>query len=160
MLGAVADRVAVVTADRERYGGLGLPIWEDLVPDAGPLGGIYTALVRAEARTLVVAGDMPFLTRAFMRHLDLAGGDADVAVARTADGRYPLCASFGVACAEVIRRRLERGALRVGDLLGQLHTREIGPQELLPFDPDGTLFFNINTPEDYARGLQLAARRP
>ena len=158
-LGAVADRIAVVTADRARYAALGIPIWEDLVPGAGPLGGIYTALVRAAARTLVVAGDMPFLTPAFMRHLDEAGRDADVAVARTADGRHPLCASYSTACTAVIRRSLDRGDLKVGDLLTKLRVREIGPDELRPFDPDGTLLFNINTPEDYARGLQLAARR-
>ena len=160
VLDAVADRVAVVTTDRERYGALGIPIWEDLVPGAGPLGGIYTALVRAAARTLVVAGDMPFITPAFMRHLEQAGRDADVAVARTADGRHPLCAAYGEACADVIRQSLERGALKVGDLLAKVRVREIGPDELRPFDPDGTLFFNINTPEDYVRGLQLAARRP
>ena len=159
-LGAVADRIAVVTTDRERYGALGIPVWEDLIPGAGPLGGIYTALVRAAARTLVVAGDMPFLTPAFMRHLDAAGRDADIAVARTADGRHPLCGSYDAACAGVIRERLDRGALKVGDLLASVRVREIGPCELRPFDPHGTLFFNINTPEDYARGRQLAARRP
>ena len=158
VLGAVADPIAVVTNDREPYAALGIPVWEDLVPGAGPLGGIYTALVRAAARTLVVAGDMPFLTPEFVRHLDQAGREADVAVARTADGRYPLCASFGAACADVIRQRLERGALKVGDLLARLQVRAIGPDELRPFDPHGRLLFNINTPEDYARGQRLAAR--
>ena len=159
-LGAVADGIAVVTTDRARYGVFGIPVWEDLLPGAGPLGGIYTALVRAAARTLVVAGDMPFLTPAFLRHLAQAGRDADVEVARTADGRYPLCASYSAACAAVIRDSLDRGDLRVGDLLAKVRVREIGPDELRPFDPHGTLLFNINTPEDYARGLQLAARRP
>ena len=159
VLGTVADRVAVVTNDLERYGALGIPVWKDLVPDAGPLGGIYTALVQAAARTLVVAGDLPFLTPEFLRHLDQAGRDADVAVARTADGYHPLCASYSETCAGVIRQRLDSGALKVGDLLARLRVREIGPDELRPFDPDGTLLFNINTPEDYARGLQLAARR-
>ena len=160
VLGTVANRVAIVTNDLERYGALGVPIWEDLFPGTGPLGGIYTALVRAATRTLVVAGDMPFLTPAFLRHLHQVGLDADVAVARTADGFHPLCASYGEACVNVIRQRLERGALKVGDLLAQLQVREIGPDELRPFDPDGTLLFNVNTPEDYARGLELAARRP
>ena len=159
VLGAVADRVVVVASQRERYAALGIPIWEDLIPDSGPLGGIYTALVRAAERTLVVAGDMPFLTPAFMRHLEQAGRDADVAVARTADGRHPLCASYGAACAGVIRQSLDRGALKAGDLLAKVRVREIGPDELRPFDPDGMLLFNINTPEDYARSLQLAARQ-
>ena len=56
-------------------------------------------------------------------------------------------------------QRLAQTALTVGDLLSKVRVREIGPDELRPFDPDGTLFFNINTPEDYARGQQLAARR-
>lgn len=156
-LRAAADRIAIVTADPDRYGALGVPLWEDLVPGAGPLGGIYTALVRAAApRTLVVAGDMPFLTPAFLRHLVRAGRGADVALARTADGPQPLCAWYGGACAGVIRRRIERGARKVADLLGEVRVHEIGPDEIAPFDPDGTLFFNVNTPADYERGLALA----
>ena len=29
--------------------------------------------------------------------------------------------------------------------------RELGPDDLSPFDPDGRLLLNVNTPEDYAR---------
>lgn len=33
--------------------------------------------------------------------------------------------------------------------------REIGPDELEQFGPGDVLFFNINTPEDYARAIDL-----
>lgn len=159
-LRTVAGRVAVVTADRARYGALGIPLWEDLLPGCGPLGGIYTALVNAATpQTLIVAGDMPFLTSPFLRHLARAGRDVDVALARTADGPQPLCASYGKACVDPIRRNIERGALRVADLLAEVRVREIGPDEIAGYDRDGTLFFNVNTPADHARGLALAARR-
>lgn len=160
VLRTVAERVAVVTADRARYGALGIPLWEDLLPGRGPLGGIYTALVNAATpQTLIVAGDMPFLTAPFLRHLARTGRGVDVALARTADGPQPLCASYCRTCVDPIRRNLERGALRVADLLAEVRVREIGPDELAGYDRDGTLFFNVNTPADHARGLALAARR-
>ena len=43
------------------------------------------------------------------------------------------------------------GALKVIDVLSELRVREIGPAEIASFDPDGVLFFNINTPDDYER---------
>lgn len=102
---------------------------------------------------------MPFLTAPFLRHLARAGRDVDVALARTADGPQPLCASYGRKCVDPIRRNLERGALKVADLLAEVRVREIGPDELAGYDRDGTLFFNVNTPADHARGLALATRR-
>src|SRR5436853_427986 len=36
-----------------------------------------------------------------------------------------------------------------------LTIREIGPEELAPFGPADVLFFNINTPDDYARAIEL-----
>ena len=160
VLRTVADQLAIVTIDRDRYGALGVPVWEDLVPGAGPLGGIYTALVNATtSHTLVVAGDMPFLTAPFLRRLAQVGRDVDVAIPRTADGYQPLCACYGSRCAPVIRRSIEGNALKVTDLLSEVSVRELGPEELEPFDPDGRLFFNINTPDDYERCLALAAGR-
>ena len=161
VLRTVADELAIVAADTNRYGALGVPVWVDLIPDSGPLGGIYTALVNAtSSHTLVVASDMPFVTASFLKYLVRVGQDVDVAIPRTTDGHQPLCACYAGTCVSVVRRHIESGTLKVTDLLSELSVHEIGPAELKPFDPDERLFFNVNTPDDYDRCVQLMAGRP
>lgn len=160
VLREVTDHLVIVANDPDRYRSLGLPIVEDLVPGAGALGGIYTAItVARDTPTLVVACDMPFLSARFLRHLAIAGREVDVAIPRTAAGYEPLCASYSPGCADPIRRRIDAGALTVLDFLSDVRVREIGPEEIAPYDPDGTLFFNVNTPDDYARSLDAVARQ-
>lgn len=160
VLRTVTDRVAIVAGDGERYRSVDAPVWHDLAPGAGPLGGIYTALVHAlTPQVLVVACDLPFLQAAFLRFLVDCAQGADAAVPRTADGYQPLCASYARWCADRIPPRIDAHRLDVVGLLDELRVREIGPDEIAPYDPDGTLFFNVNTPEDYARSLQLVERR-
>lgn len=160
VLREVTDHLVIVANDPDRYRSLGLPIVEDLVPGAGALGGIYTAItVARDTPTLVVACDMPFLSARFLRYLAIAGREVDVAIPRTAEGYEPLCASYSRGCADPIRRRIDAGALTVLDFLSDVRVREIGPEEIAPYDPDGTLFFNVNTPDDYARSLDAVARQ-
>lgn len=157
----VVDTIALVTTPHADLAGLdelGLPIWEDERPSLGPLGGILTALVNSQAAsTLIVAGDMPFLTATFLRHLiEMARGSADAVIPRTAAGYQPLCGVYRRRCIAAIRRRLDVGALTVTQLLSDLRVREIGETELARLDPGGTLFFNVNTPADYERSVQLS----
>ena len=157
---AVTNRVAIVANDDELYEDLGVPIWTDLRPGSGPLGGILTALVNATtAVTLIIAGDMPFLTAGFLRHLVESGRDVDVAIPRTPEGYQPLCAAYNQTCIDSIQRHLDAGILKVGDLLPAVSVLELGPDETAPFDPDGTLFFNVNTPDDYTTVLQMERHR-
>jgi molybdopterin-guanine dinucleotide biosynthesis protein A len=163
VLRTVADELAIVAAeaDTDRYGALGVPVWVDLIPDSGPLGGIYTALVNAtSSHTLVVASDMPFVTASFLQYLVRVGQNVDVAIPRTTDGHQPLCACYAGTCVSVVRRHIESGTLKVTDLLSEVSVHEIGPAELKPFDPDERLFFNVNTPDDYDRCVKLMAGRP
>ena len=159
-LRAVADQVAIVSTDTTRYGGFGVPVWPDLQPGRGPLGGILTALVNAGTpSTLVVAGDMPFLTVAFLRYLVAAAEGVDVAIPHTTEGYQPLCAVYNRTCMKPIERRLEEGVLKVTELLSLVNVRELRSAEVRGFDPDGTLFFNVNTPADYKRSLLIAKHR-
>ena len=157
VLGQVTPRVLLVTDDHQRFRTFGLQTCDDLLPGAGPLGGLHTALTRSPGRrTLVVAGDLPFLSGAFLRHLAARAPHADAVVPRNAVGLQPLCAVYDRNCAETIRARIDDGRRRLVDLAGWLHVTEVGPDEVAAFDPDGMLLFNVNTPADHARAVAYA----
>ena len=152
LLRPMVDALLIVANDPARFASLDVPVVPDLVPDAGALGGLYTAMCAAPTdRVLVVACDLPFLSASFLEHLMAVGQDVDVAIPHSADGYQPLCATYTRSCAEPIRRRIDAGELKVTDFLADVRVRELGPDELARFDSDGRLFMNINTPEDYAR---------
>jgi molybdopterin-guanine dinucleotide biosynthesis protein A len=126
----------------------------DRVPDRGALGGIYTALLEAPTDpVLILAGDMPFVTAPFLAHLAAAGEDAAWAVVLpvAAAGRHPLCAMYRRRVAALVKAHMDRGDLRVQDAVAGMQVRELGTAELSPFNRDGRLLTNVNTPEDYAR---------
>jgi len=56
--------------------------------------------------------------------------------------------------------RIDAGALRIGDALRELRVVDIGPDRVAPFDPDGLLLLNVNTPADYERARTAAAIEP
>lgn len=161
VLREVTGELLIVSNQPERYAPLGVPMVTDARPGTGALGGIYTALMASPApQTIVVACDMPFLTTPFLHHLAARGRDADLAIPRTAGGYEPLCASYARACADPIRRLLDEGRFRAADVVvAGVRVCELGPDELAAFDPDGTLFVNVNTPRDYERALDALARR-
>jgi molybdopterin-guanine dinucleotide biosynthesis protein A len=136
----------------------GLDVVPDLVPDAGALGGIYTAIVSSPCdRTLVLGCDMPFVTTAFVERLAAVTG-ADVVIPRTHAGYQPLCAIYGRGCAGAIRERLDRGERHAAVPPGGVKVAEIGPEELAACDPEGLLFVNVNTPHDYAQAQRILDR--
>ena len=147
-LAAIARDIFVVGHSDSAWTSRGLRVVPDEIRDAGPLGGIYTAIVRSPCeRTLVVACDMPFLSSAFLREL-AAVKDADLVIPRHTRGYEPLCAIYSRACAGDIRERLARGMNEASRLPAGIRVTEI--------DVDNETFFvNVNTPHDYerARGL-------
>lgn len=162
VLRAVVGRTVIIANDEAPYRSYDVPIIPDLVPGAGALGGVYTAIQSVwTAHTLVVACDMPFLSVSFLSHLVEAGRDVDIAIPRTVRGYEPLCATYSRRCAAFLRRRIEAKLLKISDVpasAGDLTIRELGPDEIAQYDRDDLLFFNINTADDYARAIDLEAR--
>jgi molybdenum cofactor guanylyltransferase len=159
-LEGLADRVFVVAGDSEPFAAHGLQVVPDRLPDAGALGGIYTALVEAEgSQVLVLACDLPFVTRPLLARLASEAREPfDAVVPRTRDGWQPLCAVYARRLADTVRREIESGHLKIQDLFEAIRLRELGPQDLARFDPDGHLFHNVNTPGDLELALRFATR--
>jgi molybdopterin-guanine dinucleotide biosynthesis protein A len=149
ILRAVRPVAAPIFAVGDRHGAAaraGLVVVDDIVPGAGALGGIYTAIVSSPCdRTLVVGCDMPFLTERFLAHLAGITG-ADLVIPRDEKGFQPLCAIY---------RRLDRGERHAAVLPSGVRVVEIGPGELTAYDPEGLLFVNVNTSHDYAQAQGL-----
>lgn len=126
----------------------------DQIADAGPLGGVYTALRESPVdRVVVLACDMPFVTRDFLRWLAACDPGADVVLPRDARGIHPLCAVYHVRMADRLRRQIESGQLAVHAAIEGCLVRHVEPDELAPFDPDGRLLMNVNTQEDYTAAM-------
>lgn len=157
-LGAVVDRVVLIGGADAPPPRPGVETVADVRPGCGSLGGIYTALRVAAGPVLVIACDMPFLTTAFLMFLRDALSGADAAIPRTADGSHPLCAAYALSCLAPVERRIDAGRLKVIDALAGLRVREIGPLEIEPFDPDGLLLMNLNTPDDLSRAVARVGR--
>lgn len=158
-LRSVAERVVIVGA---RHPGIEVPGLEieavpDLVPGGGALGGLYTALTAARGpHVLVLACDLPFVSRAFLRHLAALPGPAhDAVVPRSPDGWQPLCAVYRRELAARFGERIAAGRLKIADALADVRVREVGPGEIVSVEPDERLFLNVNTPGDLARAIRL-----
>jgi molybdopterin-guanine dinucleotide biosynthesis protein A len=155
LLRAVADPVFVVSNRVQDFAELGVDVVPDAIPDAGPLGGIYTALRHSpRARTLIVGCDLPFLTLPLLERLAMPS-EADVVIPRSARGYEPLCATWAAGCREVLRRRIAAGTLKAALALEDLRVEEIEAEVVASCDPHGLLFVNVNTPHDYERAQRL-----
>jgi molybdopterin-guanine dinucleotide biosynthesis protein A len=129
------------------YAHLGLPMFADLLPDKGSLGGIYTAIHHSGApHTLCVACDMPFLNAELLRYQISLAPDYDVVAPRV--DHYPegLHAVYSRACLPAIHARLAADRLKVIGFYQDVRARYLDEPEWQRFDPEGLSFRNINTP--------------
>ena len=103
----------VVTNAPDEYAFLGVPTVRDIVPSAGPLGGILTALVTCDKpRVFVVACDMPALSHALIAHMAALPDTHDAIVPRWVDDEgveriETLHALYSQRCIEPLQRSIE-----------------------------------------------------
>jgi molybdopterin-guanine dinucleotide biosynthesis protein A len=159
VLQQVADDVILITNTPEPYRRFGLPMFSDVIPEAGSLGGIYTGLVAAKTPySVCLACDMPFVEPAFLRFLCDTAAEADVVIPRNAEDFQPLCAVYSQACREPIRQNIEAGRLKITGFFDQVRVRVITGELLTRYDPRDVMFFNANTPEEYEKARQIAGQ--
>jgi len=152
VLQRVAHDIFIVGPHADLYADLGLPVYSDLLPGNGALGGLYTALeVAREDLVLTIACDLPFLDAGLLQRLVERSADHDGAWIATERGAEPLIACYRRAARTRVLDRLRRGALKAADLNATLDLAIVATHELAEFGPIDRLLANVNTPEDFAR---------
>ncbi len=135
-----------------------VPRWPDELPGRGPLGGIYTALLRTRTELNLVLGcDMPFAEAAFLRYLcaRALSTRADVTVPESRDRRLnTLCAVYRRRALSAVRGSLASGENKVSAFFPRVHSRVLAWRELAKAGFSPRIFDNLNTPEDYDQALR------
>lgn len=139
----------LVIGDPARYGHIGPFVFADDRPGNGPLGGIDTAMRYASNdKLLVLACDMPGISDALLERLKKDLGNFTDAVVPFHDGRLePLCAAYHRRCGTAFRAALDRGELKLQDVLQQIRLSKL-PIDTMNDDWPNDLFRNVNRPED------------
>jgi molybdopterin-guanine dinucleotide biosynthesis protein A len=159
-LSPIADEVIVTTNSPEKYHFLGLPLFQDLKPGRGALGGLYTALSSATGNVVaIVACDMPFASAALIEAASrlLVQNEADVVIPDSGDGLEPLHAVYRrETCLPAIKFAIETDQWRLISWFPQVKVHILQPDEVKIYDPSGLAFWNLNTPEEFSEAEERA----
>lgn len=146
-----AAETLVVTHQPAHYRRLPVRAINDIIPNCGPLSGLYTTLTLAQhEQVALVACDMPFASAALFVRLCalIATSNADAAVARWHDQPEPLHAVYSRRVLPTIEAQLHNGALSMMALLDKLNVVYLDTDDGLPF-------MNLNTLDDFAHAAAL-----
>ena len=147
-LQAVVSPVYCVGGDGILAESLGVPHVPDRVADAGPLGGIQSALRTLCSDVLVIGCDMPLVHPGLLNLIISADDCADAIVPVNAGEYEPLLALYRLPCLQAIEGALASGRRRVASFYSDVRLHLLGERAWRAVDPEGLSFLNVNTPRE------------
>ena len=157
---SLADEVLVTTNHPEAYRFLGVPLFEDIYPGMGALGGLYTALNAARHPLVaVVACDMPFASPEILAAARerLLEAEVDVVIPQSEDGYEPFHAVYRRdICLPAVKDALDAGERRLISWFPAVKVATLSAEEVSRLDPRKLAFWNLNTPEELQQAEQMA----
>ena len=143
------QEVIIVTNQREFFRNFDSKICQDLIPDKGALGGLYTGIFFSSFQhSFCVGCDMPFIKKSLVQYLTKNIQDEDVIVPRTKDGLQPLHAIYSKNCLDPIKRIIGEGKYKIIDFYKMVKVKIVEENNFLSLDPFRDSFINVNTPEE------------
>ena len=151
MMRSVFDTVCIAADRVETFRFLGLPVFPDIYPLCGPLGGIHAALSRCRSdRVFVSACDTPLIPPALIHHLLKRHTNRAATIALHGGNVHPLCGVYEKSALPRIEEFLQASNLKVLNLLPVIGAAYVNITPDLPFYR-ADLFENGNDPESFQR---------
>lgn len=146
----IFSEIIIVTNEPLAYTGFpDTMIVTDIYKGKGSLGGIYTGLFYARHDyAFVAACDMPSLNIDFILFMIEQIGKYEIVVPELPEGFQALHAIYSRRCLPAIKRMILADKLKISGLFKDIRSLKITEDKIKPFNQDGRLFLNLNTPED------------
>jgi molybdenum cofactor guanylyltransferase len=135
----------------------GVKIVHDESAFAGPLDALRRGLDALEHQVAFACScDLPLLNANVAAALVAMLEDFDAVIPEVGGQLQPLHAVYRKQCARKIESLAAGGEKRLTAIAAALNARKVGEDELRKIEPELRSFFNVNTPEDYQRALEIA----
>ena len=158
--GVAKDNVIIV-GPKEKYAKYQFTVVDDLYPQRGPLGGIFSGLQYSKTvYNLVVGYDMPFIKPKLVEYMLGQSKGYHLVIPTYGQGLYePLCAIYNKNCLNAMEHNLKNNVLAVRSIFPLCKIRWIREEEIRIFDPELHSFFNINFIRDFVRAERLSYQK-
>ncbi len=128
----------------------------DSEANAGPLSGLVTALEKVSTPwAFVVACDMPFIVPDLVEQLAKHRAQCQAVIPVVHGQLQPLAAFYSTTCIPWLRASLSLGNKSLLGAIGNLKVCYVDETELIKVDPQLRSFFDLDTPQDFARAKQM-----
>ncbi len=126
---------------------------KDVVKDAGPLGGLYTAFFNTEEQfVFLTACDMPFINEQLLMYMyGNLDKSVDIYIPRVGSYIELLFAFYNRRLFTKVKQSIELKEFPLRLLLRNSKVQYLKENEIVRFDRELTTFFNVNTKEDEAK---------
>jgi molybdopterin-guanine dinucleotide biosynthesis protein A len=143
------EEVILVTNSPLDYIDQDIRIVTDIIKGKGALGGIFSGLFfSSSSQVFAAACDMPFLKKDIIDYMIQKAGGHDIIVPFLKNGYQPLHAIYSRKCAREIEKQMKTDNLKISAFYHKFRILRISEAEIHPFDPEGKIFFNVNSKED------------
>jgi molybdopterin-guanine dinucleotide biosynthesis protein A len=158
----LGSELVVISNQLKGYEKLGVPIFQDLIPDRGALGGLYTALsIASQPLVGLIAADMPFADPDLLSYQKdlMVDGDWDAVIPSTAQGIEPFHAVYRVkTCMPLVKRAIEKDLWKMVAWHDQAKIKILEQGITRKITGSDHTFLNLNTPDEFREAEKIAAR--
>lgn len=134
----------IIVSNQAEYNEFGLPVFEDMIKDAGPLAGIYTGLTRSKhKKNIVVSCDVPFVSVELLTFLLENSWENDVTIPLKNNKTHQVIGVYDKDCVEVFKQELENNQRKMKVALEKVKLNVVDANRF-----DEKEFFNVNTPQE------------
>jgi len=154
VLEKLCDQI-IISENSDTYDFLGYPVYSDIIPNSGPMGGIYTGLMNSETElNLILSCDMPFISEELLNHLIDHNEGFDAVVPWHGSHKFePLCALYNKSSLPILEQFIQNNNYKILDAFFELRTNKLLMSDELGFYKSH-LFDNLNSKEDLEKADQ------
>ena len=138
----------IIIAHNAEYEKFGYPVYQDIIKDKGPLGGIYTGLLKSKTSSnLILSCDIPLISHAVLNHLLAVKVSCPIVICKYKEQQHHLIGLYSSSLLLSLTQHLQQNSLKVRQFI-EAHPHKIIDMEKAFINFDEKQVQNINSMQE------------